>query len=375
MSQTTKNVLQNTGLILGSVLLFFLIAEFIVFRFVLPVTDVPRNAFIDGVIRHQPGQRGYSRVIDGEVIPFAINSQGWNSSRDRYDIEKSSGIERIAVIGDSYVEALTVPYDQSLAEHLEKQLNADGERAEIYRYGISGAPLSQFLYMLEQEVVRYSPDLVIILLVHNDFDESFRFKSGRYTSSFLKLEMDGQKVVSEIEPTVYEEGWLDPLRMSATFRYFFYQKKVRPARILRSLFGRDKVYEANVDVEQLQRHWPQIEAATDYLFRRLQEVSAHYDAKLLMVMDADRQAIYAGRSPNEPGGVSRLSNLAAELAARHSIPFLDLTTAFLEDWNENRSRFEFARDNHWNQRGHMKAAAAIASFLKLECLIDCSSLP
>lgn len=373
MGKTTKNVLQNTGLLFGSLLLFLLIAEFIVFRFVLPATDVPRNAYIDGVIRHQPGQRGYSRIIDGEVTPYAINSQGWNSGHDHYDIEKPPGVKRVAVIGDSYVEALTVPYDQSFAEQLDKLLNADGERVEIYRYGIAGAPLSQYLHMLEHEVMRYSPDLVIILLIHNDFEESFRFKPGRYTSSFLKLKMDGNKVVGEIEPTVYEEGWLDLLRQSSTFRYFFYQKRLHPARIRRFLFGRDNVYEANVDVDQLELRWQQVEAATDYLFRRLQETSERYDVDLLMVMDANRQAIYAGSSSNETSGASRLNKLAADLAARHSIPFLDLKTAFLEDWNENRSHFEFAHDYHWNQRGHMKAAEAIAGFLGLGWLIDCNS--
>ncbi len=373
MDWTTKNVLQNLGLILGSLFAFFLVAEFIVFRFAVPTIDIPRNAFIDGVIRHQPGQHGYARIADGEAVPFAINDQGWNSGRERYHLEKPEDIKRIALIGDSYVEALAVPHDQSVAENLEKQLNAEAEVAEIYRFGISGAPLSQYLYMLEQEVVRYDPDLVILLLIHNDFAQSFRLKAARYTSSFLKLKMDGDAVVDEIEPAVYEEGWLEYLRMSATFRYFFYQQGLQPRRIKRILFGGDKVYDANIEVNQIRREWSQIEAATDYLFRRLRETSAHHGFELLLAMDADRQDIYEGTSSSDKKDAARLNRLAADLAKRHGLPFLDLETAFVADWKQNRSHFEFPDDNHWNRRGHLKAAEAIAAFIDSGCRLDCGS--
>ena len=373
MGQAIKKILQNTGLVFGSLVVVFLVAELVVFRFVLPAIDIPRNAFIDGVIRHQPNQRGYARIADEGAVPYAINHQGWNSGHEQYALDKPADIKRIAVIGDSYVEALAVPYDQSIAENLERRLNVDGETAEIFRFGISGAPLSQYLYMLEQEVVRYDPDLVIMLLIHNDFDESFRFKAGRYTSSFLKLKMEGHEVINEIEPAVYEEGWLEYLRMSATFRYFFYQKKLHPERIRQLIFGQKKVYEANVAVDQIQRQWPQIEKATDYLFQRLKEVSTQHGVDLLLVMDANRQDIYADNPSNGSNGAAKLNQLAADLAARHQIPFLDLETAFVADWKENGFHFEFPDDNHWNRRGHTKAAEAIAEYLGSDCLLDCGS--
>ena len=371
MGQAIKRILQNTALAVGSLLFIFLAAELIVFRFILPATDIPRNAFIDGVIRHQPDQRGYARIASGEAVPYAINHQGWNSGHERYRLEKPADSKRIAVIGDSYVEALAVPYDQSVAENLEKKLNAEGEAAEIYRFGISGAPLSQYLHMLEREVVRYDPYLVILLLIHNDFDESFRFKVGRYTSSFLKLKMDGNEVVDEIEPAVYEEGWLDYLRMSATFRYLFYQQNLNPQALRQLVFGQSEAYEANVEVDQMQRRWTQIETATDYLFRRLRETSARHGFNLLLVMDANRQDIYANISSEEKDGAARLNKLAADVALRHGIPFLDLETTFAADWKKNRSHFEFPNDNHWNCRGHMKAAEAITAFIDSDCLLDC----
>jgi hypothetical protein len=69
---------------------------------------------------------------------------------------KSPDRTRVAVIGDSYVEAFQVPHYASLAEQLEALLGED--RTEVYRFGISGAPLSQYLYMFETEVAAYNPE-------------------------------------------------------------------------------------------------------------------------------------------------------------------------------------------------------------------------
>ena len=78
---------------------------------------------------------------------------------------KADNIKRVAIIGDSFVEALQVPYDKSVAEQLEKKL---GHEFEVYRFGIGGAPMSQYLHMMRQEVLSYKPDVVIVILVEND---------------------------------------------------------------------------------------------------------------------------------------------------------------------------------------------------------------
>ena len=42
--------------------------------------------------------------------------------------------------------------------------------------------------LAQREVLSYKPDIVVIPLIHNDFDESYRFLKTRYASSFMKLE-------------------------------------------------------------------------------------------------------------------------------------------------------------------------------------------
>ena len=79
---------------------------------------------------------------------------------------------------------------QGFPEVIERQLNAAGVPAEVLRFGMDGAPLSQYLHMLRREVSAFKPDLVVVLLIHNDFDESYRFLKTRYASAFLKIGVD-----------------------------------------------------------------------------------------------------------------------------------------------------------------------------------------
>ena len=114
------------------------------------------------------------------------------------------------------VEAMQVAYDHSMAERLSKEMGSRGVSVEVYRFGIAGAPLTQYLWMVEREVLAYRPDAIVVLLIHNDFDESFRFVQGRYTSSFAKLRVSDGKVLGEIPPTPWEPTAADWIRRSAS---------------------------------------------------------------------------------------------------------------------------------------------------------------
>ena len=119
------------------------------------------------VLRYVPNQVGTYRVKDEIAASFQINENGWNSRWPHYENEKDNTQGRICIIGDSYVEALQVDFGKSLAERLEDYLAPSS--IQVYRFGLSGAALSHYLYMLRNEVSQYSPDMVIINLVHNDF--------------------------------------------------------------------------------------------------------------------------------------------------------------------------------------------------------------
>jgi hypothetical protein len=354
----------NAALVIGSLTVFLLLCELVVFRFILPGSDVPANDFTNDLVRYQPNQTGIWRVRNEIAAPYAINAQGWNAGAGDYVLERRPGIGRVAVVGDSYVEALQVPHDRSVGEVLAAELSRDGRPVETYRFGISGAPLSQYLHMAEREAVRYRPDWIVVVLVHNDFDESLSTIAGRYTSSFLHVRVRDGRVAEEVPPLPWRPGATEWVRRTATARFFYYRWQVRPQTlrnmILPAAHAEDARFSANIDVKAVLARMPDITAATDYLFGRLADVARGAGARLLLVMDGDRAAVYAER----PSAPFALTVMAAEMARQHGIPFVDLQPAFAADWRANHQHFEHVSDNHWNERGHAVAARAIAQAIR-----------
>jgi hypothetical protein len=109
-----RQAVAKLALLLGSVLLVLVICEFVAFRFIFLPSDVPRNIFKDGLIRYAPEQSGVWRVHDEISAPYAINREGWNSSHGEYRPERTPGLRRIVIIGDSYVEPSKYPLPQVL---------------------------------------------------------------------------------------------------------------------------------------------------------------------------------------------------------------------------------------------------------------------
>jgi hypothetical protein len=112
--------------------------------------------------RLAPNFRGrFTQEGDGWV---ETNRAGWRD-RDRA-AAKPDGVLRIAVLGDSYVEALQVDRAQTFWAVLEQLLSADprftGRRIEVLAFGCSGYGTAQEMLALEQYVAPYDVDLVLL---------------------------------------------------------------------------------------------------------------------------------------------------------------------------------------------------------------------
>src|SRR5262249_33406591 len=148
---------------------------------------------------------------------------GWNSTNPSSPLAKAPGRTRIAVIGDSYVHGAFVNVEEAFPEVIERDLQAKGLNVEVFRFGMDGAPLSQYLHVLRNEVLAYRPDIVVVPLIHNDFDESYRFVKTRYASSFLKLRRGDDGRIVEVPPEDFHYSAADALRGFCTFRYLYYK--------------------------------------------------------------------------------------------------------------------------------------------------------
>lgn len=289
-----KKIYLNILLCCFSIILFILFLEFIVFRYVLVATDMPALDFVNGIVKYMPNQEGVYRVKNEIAAQYRINENGWNSAYDRYELAKHPGKIRIAIIGDSYVEATEVDYDKSLAERLEGKLGND--TYEVYRFGISGAPLSQYLHMMRKEVVTYKPDLLILVVVHNDFDESYKYLEGTYGSNFMKFTIRNGKV-QEKEPARLIKPWYSFIRDSATWRYLVFREKL-PYRYLKDmLLGNDLEFQANIftaAIDQAEEN----KIAAEYALSEIKKICDGINADMVIVMNGVMEVIY-GKVPKE----------------------------------------------------------------------------
>jgi lysophospholipase L1-like esterase len=103
-------------------------------------------------------------------VPIQVNSEGFRDL-DR-EFEKPRDVVRVALLGDSLVEAIQVPFHQTAGQVLEARLNAPVEgqrdastrRYEVLNFGISNYSVGQYLLTWEKYVSRYQPDYVVILV-------------------------------------------------------------------------------------------------------------------------------------------------------------------------------------------------------------------
>ena len=127
---------------------------------------------------------------EGRSQTIHFNSHGFRDI-DRSPA-KSAGVYRIAVLGDSYIEAPQVAVTDRVTEQLEAELNRRGVLAplqvEVLNFGFSAYGTMQELQVLKQDVWQFHPDLVILaFLTGNDVQNNCRELQDERSRPYLEL--------------------------------------------------------------------------------------------------------------------------------------------------------------------------------------------
>ncbi|MCV3217369.1 SGNH/GDSL hydrolase family protein [Plectonema radiosum NIES-515] len=117
----------------------------------------------------QPNVSGWYRTEGESYAQF--NSDGFRDGK--HTKVKPENTLRIALLGDSMVEALQVPFSQGFGAITERELSTcptlAGQKVEVINFGISGYGTAQELITLREKVWNYSPDIVLLaFLTLND---------------------------------------------------------------------------------------------------------------------------------------------------------------------------------------------------------------
>jgi hypothetical protein len=153
----------------------------------------------------RPGVEGWYRKESQTYV--RINSDGL---RDReHSLTKPPDTIRIAVVGDSYPEALPVSLEETfwwVMGRKVQECNASPVKIEVLNFGVSGYGTAQELLTVREQVWKYSPDIVMLAVTtNNDITDNSR----------------ALKKTEEIPYFVYHDNHLtldDSFRSSRVFR-------------------------------------------------------------------------------------------------------------------------------------------------------------
>ncbi len=89
-------------------------------------------------------------------------------------IAKPAGVYRVALLGDSMVEGLQVPIDQTFGKLIEPKLSKDtGRNVQVINFANSGYSTVQEYLQLKDKVFKYKPDLVVLGYMSRDMFENW----------------------------------------------------------------------------------------------------------------------------------------------------------------------------------------------------------
>ena len=130
-----------------------------------------------------------SKRASGTVVKFETNADGLQPTTARR--ERTPGLARILIIGDSAVVGRSVPDDQRLHVRLQALLANAGCPAEVLNAGVEGYSTDQELIRLEMLLPAYRPDLIILCVCANDFVSNTRSENSGLSKPRFTLQPDG----------------------------------------------------------------------------------------------------------------------------------------------------------------------------------------
>lgn len=112
----------------------------------------------------------------------------------------AEGTFRVALVGDSYVEARQVALEDSFGARLQSDLGACAHQpVEVLAFGVSGFGTAQEYLLYRERVAAYHPNVVLLaLLTGNDLaDDQPTLRMGQGPSPYFSVDADGELVLDD----------------------------------------------------------------------------------------------------------------------------------------------------------------------------------
>lgn len=307
-----------------------------------------------------------------------------------YTIEKATSTFRIAILGDSLVEAVQVDTKNNFISLLEKHLNASrpeelkNKNIEMMNFSIGGQGTFEELRIYKYYVQKYNPDLVFLVFFPNDFENNQYYIIDRkklladaqgwkqidisnanniQTRSDFKYKLlKNSRLVCRFDSIFRSNAFLHNLAVKIGLqhagpmgtakdgiheRFFIYQTPLSKTH--------SEVYDFTIDL--LRYFAKQINEKSKFAIIYLPEAT-QVDSRLW----EDKKKSTHGIS-NYKWNLEQTNSILREKLEKY-VTFFDLTSIYKKYYEENQNLpMYFNRDGHLNEKGHEITAEALENFL------------
>jgi len=331
-----------------------------------------RNDIVGLTLR--PGAEGWY-AEEGRAY-VKVNSAGMR------DVERTRGKQpgrlRIAVLGDSYTEALQVDRERAFPALLEKRLAQCGPAVEVLNFGVSGFGTAQQLLTLRHKVWDYAPDIVLLAFFpSNDVRNNSRTLDPDRLRPFFVLE-DGELVLdaSFLQRRSYR------VLSNPVYRFLRNHSRVlmlgwkarKGFMALRA--PRASGLELGLDWQVFQPPaspaWSEAWDITERLLTAMNDEVIGHGARFAIASVTDAAAVHPSTelrqryaSELQVADLRYPERRLAAFSAKHRIAYLPLTEG-MDRLAGGKPLHGFAPNpgfGHWNEDGHRAAATLIGEFL------------
>ncbi len=333
---------------------------------------------------HRPNHTNWIKTPQF-TVRMNINPMGLRDPRQTY--AKPPGVFRILLLGDSYVEAAQVQAEDSISMDLERKLTASmGRPVEVINGGVFGYGTAQEYLLLDQEGVKYQPDLVVLFFCHcNDIpNNNYRLEVpdsdlSRALKPYFDLEDDSSELRLIPPPppsartTVRERLRDSSLLYNVIETGVVYKLELQnPREAFNAIGGLVEPTQGKYDARP-RGEWERSWQITEGILAKMRERASEMGAPLVVVSipewrmldraywqrDDQKRLVGSGR-----GGPDAQVRLLQGIAGRLNVPHLDLVPAYqpLVD-KDGLFRYYIEGDYHWTAAGHAVAADAVSAFL------------
>jgi hypothetical protein len=377
LSRLAGNVLLATAGLLASVLLVELLLRLLGIGWQVYVRPDP----IRGVA-HIPGARSI-RQYEGQSW-IQINSDGWRGPEAALE---HRGTFRIALLGDSFIEAFEVPYEKTVGEVVERRLSAlRGAPVEVLNFGHGGYGTTQELLTLQHEVWKYSPDLILLAVTPgNDIADNYRpLKQADFVpyhvfqGDQLVLDTSFLRSPGHRRRSLWTKwlGWLQHSRLAQLVNRvrrgeWLIDPKRRNANGAR---GNELGLRDEVQLAPTTPDWQEAWRVTEGVLRLIRDECRSKRTPFAVVTLTRGIQVTPVREEKERF-LQQLSakdlyypeRRLAEFGKREGIPVLNLAPSMAEQAVQRQvyfhSEYGILGTGHWNEAGHEAAGELIASWL------------